>query len=597
MPLKTRLIRMRFRRRWRKGQRQVEDLGNQAERQIEQNFLGRLKHLKPVRRFVVSWVVLLLVLIGGVAAQTLSLSHYYQTLQPIPGGIYNEGVLGRFTNANPLYATSAADATVSRLVFAGLFTYDGRGNLVGDLASGYRVDARGTTYTVQLKPGLTWQDGRPLTSEDVVFTYQLIQNPDARSPLQNSWQGITIAAPDARTVVFTLSGTLASFPYNMTNGIVPKRLLASVAPADLRAADFNTVRPVGAGPFAWQTVQVEGNGKPQGTRAQIALVPFEGYNGGPPKLQKFVVQVFADQAELVKAFQAKQLTAAEGLTEVPDQLRKDKNVITHNFSQRAATMVFFKTSSGVLAEQPVRQALVRAADVRKIVDQLDYPARPVREPLLMGQLGYDPAYVQPGFDLAAARALLDANGWVAARDGLRAKAGQPLAFSLVVADNAEHRRVAGQLEQQWRQLGVRLDVQIQNAAEFQSTLSSHGYDAILNGIEIGPDPDVFVYWDSTQADVRASNRLNLSEYKNPTADTALEAGRTRLDPLLRTIKYKPFLQAWQQDSPALGLYQPRILYLTNGRVSGLDEHPVTTVTDRLSGVHLWQIREARVTNP
>ncbi|HXE10117.1 MAG TPA: hypothetical protein VN554_01700, partial [Verrucomicrobiae bacterium] len=131
---------------------------------------------------------------------------------------------------------------------------------------------------------------------------------------------------------------------------------------------------------------------------------------------------------------------------------------------------------------------------------------------------------------------------------------------------------------------------------FQSTLTSHGYDAVLNGIAIGVDPDVFVYWDSSQADVRASHRLNLSEYKSPTADTALEAGRTRIDPALRVIKYKPFLQSWQQDAPAVGLYQPRLLYLTNGPVAGLSDSAISTPTDRFINVQNWEIRQAKVTD-
>ncbi len=206
--------------------------------------------------------------------QNLWLSKYYQTLKTVPGGIYNEGVLGRFTNANPLYATNEADTTVSKLIFSGLLTYDDKGKLVGDLASDFSVDARGSSYTVHLKPNLVWQDGRPLTSADVLFTYQLIQNPDARSPLQASWRGITVTAPDARTVVFKLPGTLASFPYNLTNGIIPQHLLRSVPPSGLRSADFNTVNPVGAGPFTWQAIQVKGNGNPRSSQTQIALSPF-----------------------------------------------------------------------------------------------------------------------------------------------------------------------------------------------------------------------------------------------------------------------------------------------------------------------------------
>jgi len=593
--MRTRLIRLRFRRRLRKGQQQVEDLSVQAEQQIERHLFRRFERLLPIRRFLIGWLGLLVLLIGGMIAQNLSLGGYYQTLRSVPGGIYSEGVIGQFTNANPLYATSDADTTVSRLIFAGLFTYNGQGKLVGDLASSYSVDARGTTYTVYLKPYLTWQDGRPLTSSDVVFTYQSIQNPDAQSPLQSSWQGISVTAPTPTTVVFKLPGVLASFPYNLTNGLVPRHLLAGIPPSDLRSADFNTVHPVGAGPFSWQAVQVKGN-DPSQAEEQIALVPFNGYQGGKPKLQEFVVHVYASQPQLIQAFQANQLTAAEGLTSIPAALGKVSTLQTHNLLLTAANMVFFKNSSGVLADQQVRQALVQAADVPRIIAHLSYSTHAVREPLLTGQLGYDPSLTQAGFNLPAAHKLLDADGWLVGKDGWRTKAGQPLGFTLSASDTSEYRAVAQQLQQQWKALGVKLQIQLQDAADFQSTLAYHNYDAVLYGISIGADPDVFVYWDSSQADIRSANRLNLSEYKNPTADAALEAGRTRLNPSLRVIKYQPFLQAWQTDAPALGLYQPRLLYLTHGQVAGLSSHAINTAPDRFDNVQNWEIRQAKVTN-
>jgi peptide/nickel transport system substrate-binding protein len=595
--MRIRLIKLRFRRRIRKGQQQVEDLGLQAEQEIDRHLFGRFENLKHIRRFLLGWVGLLLLLIAGVLAQNSWLSGYYQTLRTVPGGIYNEGVVGKFTNANPLYATSDADLTASRLVFAGLFTYDNKGRLVGDLASGYSVDVHHTTYTVRLKPHLTWQDGQPLTSNDVLFTYQSIQNPDAQSPLQSGWRGITVSAPDANTVIFKLPGALASFPYNLTNGIVPRHLLAGVPPSDLRSADFNTVRPVGAGPFAWQAVTVTGNGDPDKTGVEIALTPFSGYQGGTPKLQKFVVQVFATDSQLTRAFASHQLTAAEGLDNVPAGLAHDKSMVQNSLLLRAANMVFFKTTgTSVLADPQVRQALVRGANVPHIMAGLDYPTRSVREPLLTGQLGYDPALAQSGFNQKAAEQLLDTDGWLPGKDGSRSKAGKPLAFTLTASDTPEYRHDARELQQQWQAIGVQLHVQLQAAADFQSTLAYHSYDALLYGISIGVDPDVFVYWDSSQADIRSANRLNFSEWKNPAADAALEAGRSRLDPNVRIVKYKPFLQAWQQDAPGLGLYQPRFLYLTNGPVNGLTNGTLNTPTDRFDNVQNWEISQAKVTN-
>ena len=262
----------------------------------------------------------------------------------------------------------------------------------------------------------------------------------------------------------------------------------------------------------------------------------------------------------------------------------------------AANMVFFKNSSGIFADSAIRKALVQGANVPNIVKNLDYQTRQVREPILIGQVAYDKSLVQVGHDLNAAKSALDAAGWTMNSKGIRSKADKTLSFTLTAPNTSEYHAVASQLNQQWKKLGVDMETEFLEASDFQNALAYHSYEAILYGISIGHDPDVFVYWDSSQADIRSANRLNLSEYKNATADASLEAGRTRLDPTLRTIKYKPFLQEWQKDNPALGLYQPRLLYLTNGRVSGLTEAPINNATDRFINVHNWQIREAKVTN-
>jgi peptide/nickel transport system substrate-binding protein len=594
-PVRFRLIKLRFRRRLRKGQQQVEVISQQAERNIEKHFFRRFERLMAVRRFVFGWMAVLILMIGILVVQNLSLSNYFQTLTWVPGGIYNEGVVGNFTNANPLYATSSVDTTVSRLIFAGLFKYNSQNQLVGDLASDYTVDAKGLVYTVHLKPNLKWQDSKPLTSADVVFTYQTIQNPDALSSLQSSWQGIKVSAPDASTVIFTLPDTLSSFAFNLTNGIVPKHILAKVPIADLRSSDFNTLHPVGAGPFIWQSIQVSGS-NPLKVMTQVTLLPFKNYHSSSPKLQQFIVHSYANENDLIKALMAGQLTGAQGLNQIPNEASGIKSLQVHSIILSAAAMVFFKTSSGVLSDSKVRSGLVQSADVPNIIKSIGYSTAQVREPILSGQIGYDPSLRQSASDIKAAQATLDSAGWVVGKDGIRTKDGKILTFRLTAANTAEYHTVIDRLQKDWLKVGVKLQPQFLSTADFQSALSQHDYDAVLYGISIGVDPDVFVYWDSSQADIRSANRLNLSEYKNTTADAALESGRTRLNPALRAVKYKPFLQAWQQDNPALGLYQPRSLYLTYGTVSGLTDQTINTPTDRLNNVENWQIRQSKVTN-
>jgi peptide/nickel transport system substrate-binding protein len=581
--------------RLRQGQRQVEDIGSQAEESIDKHLFRRFDHLLPVKRFIAVWVGLMIVLLIAVLFEFMSLGGYFQSLKPVPGGIYSEGLVGSFTNANPIYATSDADETVANLIFSGLLKTNNQGNLVGNLASSYSVDATQKIYTVNLKPNLKWQDGRPLTANDVVFTFDTIQNPDAQSPLFSSWQGIKISAPNSQTVVFKLPDVLASFPYELTTGILPEHILAKIPASDLRSAAFNTSKPVGSGPFEWQGIQVENGSNVAGEEIQIALNPFTHYAGGSPKLDQFMVQVYPTQQTLVNAFKSKDVTAMEAATPPVASVQDKSGVVKHNFILRAANMAFFKTTSGVLADQAVRQALVQGVNVPKIVSSLEYKTPEVNEPLLQGQLAYNPSYAQSAYDVASANKALTADGWLVSSRGIRYKANAPLSFTLTAEDNYEDQMVANELKGYWQKLGVQMNIQLLNSADYQSALSYHDYDAILAAISIGKDPDVFVYWDSSQADVRSASRLNFSEFNNPTADEALESGRTRLEPALRVIKYQPFLQAWQQQAPAVGLYQPRLLYLTHGKVSGLTATVLSSPTDRFNNVQNWEIREAKVT--
>jgi peptide/nickel transport system substrate-binding protein len=482
------------------------------------------------------------------------------------------------------------DTTVARLVFSSLFTYNTQNQLVGDLAQNWDVDSTGKVYTVHLKSHLFWQDGRPLTANDVAFTYHVIQNPDAQSPLQASWQNVSVQATNDATIVFTLADPLSSFPYSLTNGIVPEHLLSAIPMAEMRSAAFNTENPVGSGPFVWKKIAVSGN-TPMSRQEQITLTPSTNYYAGMAKLDAFVVDAYHDQNNLVHSFQQGIINTMVGLTSVPAQVVHDKNLQTYSLPFTGADMVFFKTSEGVLADKTVRQALVQASNVNGIILGLGYPAIPVREPLLAGQLGYDPAYQQLTNNIAAAVQLLQQDGWLVGAHGIRYKAGQPLSFSLYAADDAESHYVTQALQQQWRAVGVNMHVVLQADSDLQNTVAFHTYDALLYGISIGVDPDVFVYWDSSQADPRSGTWLNLSEYKSTDADEAL-----RFDPALRAIKYKPFLQAWQSDDPALGLYQPRFLYITHDPVSGLSEQPINTATDRFDNVINWEIRTAKITD-
>lgn len=590
-----RATRLRWRRRFRRGQHRVEDLTLQADEHLEKHFIKRLSKFAGVRRFIFSWASLLLLIIAGLIVQTRHLSSYYLTLKPAPGGIFTEGMLGTFSNANPIYVSGNVDATVSKLIFSSLLKYsEDNAGLIGDLAENWAVDEKGTTYTVKLKAGVKWHDGQPLTSADVVFTYGAITNADAKSPLFASWQGITVEASDELTVIFRLPNAFSAFPHSLTNGIVPKHLLDKIPMPQLRSVPFNNVSPVGSGPFKWQKIEISEGVNFTQRQQSIGLTLYDNYHFGKPKLAKLVVRTYQDEKALITAMLNKEVTSAVGLVSVPEELMNVSEVEQYNIPLTGGIYAFFKISNEILAERPIRQALVFAADPREVIRELGFPAVAVDAPLLRKHIGYNAAFRQLSSKLAEANQILDASGWALdPATGLRFKGGKKLSIRLFSESTSEYTKVAQILQKQWRAAGIDVEVKLLPVDELEAVIGAHDYDVLLYGILLGIDPDVYPYWHSSQADPRATSRLNFSEYKSPQVDLALEAGRTRSDPELRAVKYRPFLEAWRNDSPALALYQPRFLYLAYKPLHGFNPDTMNQPVDRFVNVHNWAVREER----
>lgn len=584
----------RLRRRLRRRQKNALVLGQQADQKIERLLIRRFDSLMSVRRFVLLWVSLLLLLILTGIYQARSLSAHYQTLQPVGGGLYTEGLIGTFTNSNPLYATGAADTAVSRLVFSGLFKYNTKNELVGDLAKDYKLNENLNRYTVHLKKGLTWHDGKPFTAGDVVFTYKTIQNIEAQSPLYSSWQGITVSKFDDYTVNFDLPNALSAFPHSLINGIVPAHLLKNIPAEQLRSAPFNT-KPVGTGPFEWKFIEVTG-ATPEERQQRISLAADKHYHAGRPKLDGINLITFSDEDHMMHAFKAKQISSMSGLENVSSELSGEKNMQVYTTPLTTAVTAFFNNSKSPLNDASVRRALVLATERTKIPGLFDETVQLVDSPLLKGQFGYDQSQAEPAFDLNQANQLLDQAGWTRNDVGQRFKTGQPLAFTLTAQDTPNYTKTAQFLQQQWAKVGAKVQVSYYSREDLQgSIIANHDYDAVLYGISIGADPDIYAYWDSSQASITSQGHLNLSEYKSAPADQSIEAGRTRADPAARAVKYKAFLTQWNKDLPAMPLYQLNYLYISRGPVFNYERKSANIAADRFYNVHNWMVRQQRQT--
>lgn len=565
----------------------------QADDSLNKHFFKRFGRLYGVRRFVFTWTALLLFIGLGAVWQVRSLDSFYLELAPVNGGVYREGIIGNYTTANPLFAVGSANVAVSKLVFSGLFKLSPNGVLEPDLATGFKINDTNDKYTVSLRDDVVWHDGEQFNSEDVVFTYNRIKNPDVKSPLESSWRNVTIKAIDDYTVEFKLSNTLGPFMYSLVNGIVPKHILEDVPLADLRTSTFNTVNPVGTGPFTYTSVEVLGDNIDE-RHEKVSLKANENYYSSKPKIERILLRTYREEDTMLQDFEDKEISSMVGLQTVSDRLLQDETIKTFSTPLSSQVLVFFNNASPVLSDVKVRQALLKATDIKALRQSVGYQLIESDSPFLKSHFAYDPEKTQIAQNISDAEKLFEEAGWLKDDSGQLVKDGKPLTLLLISQSLTEYATIVRGLQEQWGAMGVKVDAILQPEEDIQSgAIVRHDYDVLLYGISLGPDPDVFAYWHSSQADARVKAGLNLSEYKNNTADAALEAGRTRLDENLRKIKYGPFLDAWIEDAPAIALYQPRFLFVFRGSLTGYKSGEFNSPSDRFYSITDWQIRREK----
>ncbi len=546
----------------------------------------------------IRWQILLALV--GLSLVLMLLSYQVQsaalclTSVPAAGGTFVEGVVGRPTTLNPLLSDPyPVDRDLVDLVFDGLVRYDEHGQVVPDLAESWAYSEDGLTLTFNLRDGISWHDGKPVTAADVAFTYGLMQDDSFPGllELKRLWQSVTISEVDARTVQFTLSQPYAPFIEATTRSILPAHLLASTSPADLATIPFNQA-PVGTGPFMVQPGQ-------DWTHAdRLRLTPNPAYWRQGTQLSDIEFRFYPDAAALVAAYGAGEVDAVNGLppTLAPEVLEQDGSRLFTSLASRYTALFFNMGDTGAagVRSKEARQALAYGLDRAGLVDRVLHGQGVVFE----GPYLPDMWFARPdlmtrySFQPETAAGLLDAAGWLRADDGVRAREGVPLTLRLLALDRPEQRAVADEVARQWGELGV--DVQVTTAHDLvalHDALTSRTFDAALLEILPPADPDLYDFW-SQEAMVRGQN---FAGWNNRRASEALEAARQVLDQAGRAPYYEAFLRQFDGDLPALTLYQHVNVYVLAGHVQQAEIGNVWTARDRYATFSQWFLNFRDVT--
>jgi len=412
--------------------------------------------------------------------------------------------------------------------------------------------------TLEFNPDARWHDGTPVTSADYAFALKTVRAPELGSNIAPDVSSIdSISTPDARTAVVHFARRDAEQFFAASLLVpLPKHLLDSIAPADLRTHEAARA-PVGNGQFRFVAWEPD---------VRVEIVAVDDHYRGRPKLDRLIFAKSADPASGVARIWAGETDHWEPLT--PDQLAEAEKhahvrVITGPGYDYGFLAFNFRAANGeaphpVLAERELRRALTagidRAAIVRTLFDTL---ASVGIGPQVRAQATSDTTVRQIAFNRAAANATLDSLGWRRGRDSIRVRNGRPLRFSILVPSSSVMRqRASALLQDQFRQIGADVRVESLEFQSFLERMNQRRFDAIIGTWRTTPSArGIRSTWGSPA--IAGSSAQNAGRYVNPDFDAAVTRALSALTLEERRRELRTAYEIINDDAAAIWLFESR----------------------------------------
>lgn len=470
---------------------------------------------------------------------------------------------------------------LERITYQGLFRHDDQYRLEPALASGYTIDRSQSkpAVVVTLRKGAVWSDGKPVTVDDVLFTYQEYARPyyygvwrewshllEGVSPFRTgkaaAIAGITVDR-ERGTVRFALTRDDARFLQSLTAPLLARHQLAGKSTGEIDALS-KAGKLLGTGPYRIASVSAQ----------EWVFAKSSNPNGNKPRIERIRVVPLA-QAKLEEELKAGRIHISWVSPMQAASLAKSDMGRIVPAAARGYHYVGFNLQSPALQDISIRRALAMAVSTEQLAEEAFYGwADPAQSPLAPGSFAYAPGK-WPIFQPKEAARLLAQKGY---------SKEKPLQLTLVYpAHNQVRERLVKELGKAWEPLPVRLEKKAIPADRYVAYLyGGSKLDLYVNAWEYPADPaGLSRLWHSREKVGELG--LNASRYQNPAADQWLDQGARLLSEAERKQAYAAWQRQFAQDLPIMPLVQVRNPYYVAWQVQGITEqlglYPFANVAD------------------
>jgi len=489
-----------------------------------------------------------------------------QTGKPAYGDTIIEASIGEPSTLLPVLASDSASSDINGLVYDGLLRYDKNLQLEGVMAESWEISPDNLTITFHLRKGVKWHDGAPLTSADVLFTYQMYINPQVPTSYAEDFKQVAHAeAPDPYTFRVIYRQPYAPALESWGAAIHPKHLLDG---KDVTKSPLGRA-PIGTGPYRfveWKPGE------------KLVLEASPDYYDGQPYIRRVVYRIIPDSSTQFLELQSGGLDFM-GLTPIQYSTQTDTPAFRRGFN-KYRYLAFGYSYLGYNLRKPlfqdvrVRQAIAHAIDKQELIDGVLLGlGRAATGPYKPDTWVYNPNVKNYPFDPTAARTLLEAAGWHDGDgDGVRERAGQRLAFTIVTNQGNDLRaKTAEIVQRRLKEVGIDVQIRVVEWATFLKEFIFPGnFDATILGWTGGPEPDQYNIWHSSKTGPR---ELNFIHFRNAEVDELLERGRRTFDQTERKRIYDRFQEILAEEQPYTFLYIPEALPVVARRFRGIEPAP------------------------
>lgn len=549
--------------------------------------LRRIEMVPSSDRFLLR--ILFFVIIGSLIFTLFHLNSDYSSVTATKGGTLNEAVLGTPRFVNPVLANTRADQDVTSLVYSGLMKIDENGLLTPNVASSITVSEDGLTYNIVLRDNVRFHDGELLNVEDVIFTIQLAQDADLKSPIRGNWSGVTLETVGDFELNVVLEEPYAPFIENFTLGIMPSHLWSSLPIEQIPFSQLNT-EPIGSGPFMVERAERDASGVI--TRYQLNAY---GTEATEPNIQTFIFTFFDQESDIIEALNEGTVDATGYISNENLSLIDQDEYKVHTMTLPRVFAVFFNQNrSAALLDDSVREALSVAIDRPALIDDvLRGYGVPIETPIasLEVALESEERDLSPSTSttIERAREILVAGDWELNESGFWEKeiddVDTTLSITLRTSNTPLFESTLKAIAETWREVGVEVATeQFEQTGLVQSVIRPRDFQALLFGIDMSRSYDLYPFWHSSQKD---DPGLNVAQYTNLTVDDLLEEARVTTDVTVRDELFKEASDIISEEQPAVILFQPEYVYVVDNEVHAQMPARSGRPADRFSLLNNW----------